>query len=182
MQLNIVHIALEIEVKIMQTWNEKIKSIYPIIIFIENSDLKCRSFKSIVFGRPFVKRSPYAIGPLLVRLQTWRALIFSRVCLCVSVCLSSCPSVCLWPALLPFNVDRFWRNLVARTLLWFSLAATIMVQIGCRRTARRLCENFKKFFKITEFEFQNSGPSFFAFVFPVYCKKWIRFEQNWRRR
>jgi len=27
-------------------------------------------------------------------------------------------SVCVWPALLPFNVNRFWRNLVTRTLLW----------------------------------------------------------------
>jgi len=36
---------------------------------------------------------------------------------------------------------------------------------------RRLFENLKKFSKITEFEFQNSGPSFFASVSPVYCKK-----------
>jgi len=78
-----------------------------------------------------------AIGPLLARLQTWRALIFSRVCL--SVCVSV--SVCLWPALLPFNVNRFWRNLVTRTLLWSSLAATIKVQIGHRGTSRRLFEN-----------------------------------------
>jgi len=41
-----------------------------------------------------------------------------------------------------------------------------MVQIG------RDFENFKKkISKITEFEFQNSGPSFFARVSPVYCKK-----------
>ena len=40
-----------------------------------------------------------------------------------------------------------------------------MVQIG------RLFENLKKFSKITEFKFQNSGPSFFASVSPVYCKK-----------
>ena len=46
-----------------------------------------------------------------------------------------------------------------------------MVQIG------RLFENFKKFSEITEFEFQNSGPSFFASVFPVYCKK-IRLDSN----
>ena len=65
----------------------------------------------------------------MARLQTWRALIFSRVCLSVCLC------VCLLPALLPFNVDRFWWNLVTRTLLWSSLAATIMVQI-CRRVAR----------------------------------------------
>jgi len=68
--------------------------------------------------------------------------------------------MCLWPALLPFNVNRFWRNLVTRTLLWSSLAATIMVQIGGRGTARLLFENLKKISKITEFEFQNSGPSF----------------------
>ena len=36
-----------------------------------------------------------------------------------------------------------------------------MVQIGRKGTARRLFENFKKISKITEFEFQNSGPSFF---------------------
>jgi len=103
---------------------------------------------------------------LLARLQIWRAIIFRQVCLwvCLSVCL------CLWPALLPFNIDWFWPNLVTRTLLWSSLAATIMVQIGCRGTARHLFENFKKFSKITEFEFQNSGP-FFASVSPVYCKK-----------
>jgi len=46
-----------------------------------------------------------------------------------------------------------------------------MAQIGRRGTMRRLFENFKKFSKITEFEFQNSGPSFFASVSPVYCKK-----------
>jgi len=62
----------------------------------------------------------------LARLQTWRAIIFSRVCLSVCLC------VCLWPALLPFNVNWFWWNLVTRTLLWFSLAATRMVQIGRR--------------------------------------------------
>jgi len=68
--------------------------------------------------------------------------------LSVSLC------VCLWPALLPCNVDRFWRNLVTRTPLWSSLAATIMIQIGRRGTTRRLCENFEKFSKLTEFEFQ----------------------------
>jgi len=82
-----------------------------------------------------------------------------------------CLCVCLWLALLPFNVNRFWQNLVTRTLLWSSLAATIMVQIGRRGTARCLFENFKKLSKITEFEFQNSGPSFFASVSSVYCKK-----------
>jgi len=78
--------------------------------------------------------------------------------------LSVCLSVCLWPSLLPFNVDRFWWNLVTRTLLWSSLAATIMVQIGHRGTVRRLFENLKKFSKIKKFEFQNSGPSFFVCV------------------
>jgi len=70
-------------------------------------------------------------------LQTWRAIIFSRVCL----------SVCLWLALLPVNINRFWRNLVTRTLLWSSLAATITVQIGRRGTVRRLFENLKKILK-----------------------------------
>jgi len=103
------------------------------------------------------------------------------VCLCVCVCLSVCLSVCLclWRALLPFNVDWFWWNLVTRTLLWSSLAATITVQVGRRGTARRLFENFKKFSKITEFECQNAGRSFFVSVSPVYCKKKLtRFEQN----
>ena len=92
-------------------------------------------------------------------------------------CLCVCLSVCLRLALLPFNVNRFWRNLVTRTLLWSSLAATIMVQIGCRGTTQRLFENFKTFSKITEFEFQNSGPSFLAYASPVYCKK-IRLDSN----
>jgi len=82
---------------------------------------------------------------LLARLQTWRAIIFSRVCLWVCLCV--CLSVCLWPALLTFRNNRFWRNWVTRTLLWSSLAATIMVQIGCRGTVRRLFENFKKILK-----------------------------------
>jgi len=58
-----------------------------------------------------------------------------------------------------------------------------MVQIGRRGTAQRLFENLKKISKITEFEFQNSGPSSFGSVSPVHCKKISsRFEQNWRRR
>jgi len=56
-----------------------------------------------------------------------------------------------------------------------------MVQIGRRGTARRLFENLKKK-QITEFEFQNSGPSFLRLC-PVYCKKILtRFQQNCRRR
>jgi len=98
---------------------------------------------------------------LLARLQTWRAIIFSRVCL----------SVCLWPALLPFNVDRFWWNLVTRTILWTSLAATIMVHIGRRGTARRLLKISKKFSKTTKFEFQNSGPSFLRLYLLCIVKK-----------
>ena len=58
----------------------------------------------------------------------------------LTVSLSVC--VCVWPALLPFNVNQFWRNLITRTLLWSSLAVT-MVQIGRRGTARHLFENFK---------------------------------------
>ena len=59
-------------------------------------------------------------------------------------------------------------------------AGEIAVEKACNRkndlmaiayTARRLFENFKKFSKITEFEFQNSGTPFFASVSPVYCKK-----------
>ena len=47
-----------------------------------------------------------------------------------------------------------------------------MVQIGCRGIARRLFENFKKFFlKITEFEFQNSGPSFLRLCLLCIVKK-----------
>jgi len=68
--------------------------------------------------QPFVGRSSPRCGDmwrrycclaslfqLLARMQTWRAIIFRRVCLCVL----------LWLALLPFNVNRFWRNLVTRT-------------------------------------------------------------------
>ena len=69
--------------------------------------------------------------------------LFSAEFVCLSVCLSVC--VWLWPAILPFSVDRFWRSLVTS-----SLAATIMVQIGRRGTARRLFENLKKFSKITD--------------------------------
>ena len=46
-----------------------------------------------------------------------------------------------------------------------------MVHIGRRGTARRLFENLKKLSKTTKFKFQNSGPSFFASVSPVYCKR-----------
>jgi len=92
-------------------------------------------------------------------------------------------SVCLWPALLPFNINQFWWNLVTRTILWSSLATTIMVQIGRRGTERRVFDNFKKFSKITEFEFQNSSSTFFASLSPVYCKtNWTQFKQSWRRR
>ena len=36
--------------------------------------------------------------------------------LSVSLSVCVCVSVCLWPTLLPFNVNRFWWNLVTRTL------------------------------------------------------------------
>jgi len=98
--------------------------------------------------------------------------LFSAEFVCLSVCL--CVSLTGTSTL---QLDRFWWNLVTRTLLWSSVAATIMVQIGHRGTARRLFENFKKFSKITEFEFQNCGPSFVASVSPVYCKK-IRLNSN----
>jgi len=116
---------------------------------------------------------------LLARLQTWRAIIFSRVCLWVCVCVSLTGTSTLqrWPI--------STKNLVTRTLLWSSLAATIMVQIGLRGTARRLFEIFKKFSKITEIEFQNSGPSFLRLC--LLCIVWpqIRelaaFGAAWRR-
>ena len=82
-----------------------------------------------------------------------------------SVCL------CLWPALLPFNVDQFWWNLVTRTLLWSSLAAAIMVQICCRGTAQRLFENFINSRKSQNSSFKILVHHFFASVSPVYCKK-----------
>ena len=81
-----------------------------------------------------------AICYFLARLQTWRAIIFSRVCL----------SMFLWPALLPFNVNRFyrfWRNMVTRTLLWSSLAATIMSTLaaeGPRDTFLKISKNSQK--------------------------------------
>ena len=115
----------------------------------------------------FLYFSYWVTSILLARLQTWRAIIFSQVCL----------SVCLWPALLPFNINRFWRNLVTRTLLWSSLAATIMAQIVRRGTARRLFENFKKISKITNSNFKILVHHFFASGSPVYCKK-IRLNSN----
>jgi len=94
-----------------------------------------------------------------------------------AVCLSVCLCVCLWPALLPSTLTDFDETWVTRTLLWSSLAATIMVQIGRRGTP---CDAFLKFSKNSlksQFEFQNSDPSFFASVFPVYCNcgRWESF-------
>jgi len=82
--------------------------------------------------------------------------------------------VCLWPALLPFNVNRCWWNLVTRTLFWSSLAATIMVQIGRRGTVRRIFENFKKFFKNHRIQISK----FWSIVFCVCgcCVLWKKFD------
>ena len=60
---------------------------------------------------------------LLARLHTWRA---SVEFVCVYVCVSLTGTSTL-------QHDRFWWNVITRTLLWSSLAATIMVQIGRRR-------------------------------------------------
>ena len=90
---------------------------------------------------------------LLARLQTWRAVIFSRVCL--SVCLSLTGTSTLPSTLTDF--DETWSQGPYSDLV---LAATIIFQIGRWGTARRLFENLKKFSKITVFEFQNSGPAF----------------------
>jgi len=90
--------------------------------------------------------------------------------------LFSAEFVCLSVSL-PFNVDRLWRNLVTRTVLWSSLAVTIMVHIGRRGTAWRLFENLKK-------NSQKSQNSYCKIHFlRVYCKKnSTQFEQNWWRR
>jgi len=107
---------------------------------------------------------------MLAWLQTWRALIFSRVCL--SVCLSVCVTLTGTSTL---QRKPFWRILVTRTLLWSSLAATIMVQIGRRGTARRLFENFKKSKKNHRIRISKFWSIiFFASVSPVYCEKiWL---------
>ena len=103
--------------------------------------------------------------------------LFSAEFVCLSVCLSVCVCVSLT------GTSTLQRRPILMKLghkdppVIYSLAATIMVQIGRRGTARRLFENFKKLSKITEFEFQNSGPSFFASVYPVYCTK-IRLDSN----
>ena len=107
---------------------------------------------------------------LLALLQTWRAIIFSRVCLSVCVPLTGTS--------IPFSVNRCWWNLVTRTLFWSSLAATIMVQIGRRGTVRRIFENFKKFFKNHIIQISK----FWSIVFLrlwLLCivKKLTRFEQ-----
>ena len=90
-----------------------------------------------------------------------------------------CLSVCLWPALLPFNVDRFWWNLDTRTQLWSSLVATIMVHIG-RATP------FWKFQKILK-NHRIRISKFWSIIFCVCVscvlqKKSTPFEQNWWRR
>jgi len=64
-------------------------------------------------------------------------------------CFQQSLSVCLWPVLLPFTVDQFWWNLVTRTLLWSSLAATIMVQTP-DRPQRDHATPFWKFQKIVK--------------------------------
>ena len=55
----------------------------------------------------------------LARLQNLKGHYFQPS---LSVSLSVCLPVCLWPALLPFNVDRFWWNLVTRTPSGWALA------------------------------------------------------------
>jgi len=98
----------------------------------------------------FSSRSELHKVLFMARLQTWRAIIFSRVCL--SVCVSACL----------FNVDQFWRNLVTRTLLWSSLAATIIVQIGLKRDS---ATPFWKFQKILNHRIQIS--KFWSIIFCV---------------
>ena len=127
-----------------------------------------------LFSAEFVCLS---VGPI----AHWRKIIFSRVCLWV------CLSVCLCVSdrhFLPFNVNRFWQNLATRTLVWSSLVATIMLQIGRRGTARRLFENFKKNCKKS----QNSNFKILVHHFLHLCLPCIvkknsnRFEQNWWSR
>jgi len=73
-----------------------------------------------------------------------------------------CLCVCLWPALLPFNVDRFWWNLVTRTLLWSSLAATIIFQVGRRGTAWQLLKISKNSQKSQNMNFKSLIHHFFC--------------------
>ena len=73
----------------------------------------------LVFQRPFVKR--FALCYQTVVCPVCRpdckpeGPLFSAEFVCLSVCLSVCVSL---TGTLPFNVNRFWWNLVTRTLLW----------------------------------------------------------------
>jgi len=96
--------------------------------------------------------------------------------------LSVCLSVCLWLALLPFNVNRFWRNLVTRTLLWCSLAVTIMVQIGHRGTTHCLLKISTNSEKSQNSNFKILVHHFLRMCLLCIVKNWTRFKQNWRRR
>jgi len=97
------------------------------------------------------------------------------VCVCLSVCLSltGTPILQRWPILMKLGHKDptliFGRD-----------------HNGPDRPQRDRAMpfwKFKNFSKITEFECQSSGPSFFVSVSPVYFKKNLtRFEQNWRRR
>jgi len=133
------HQQLKVQVKIQ--WRSNRMNDYSTLPHTSQLFIFTNQYLTIMFCKFFAQQSSRQISCLLARLQTWRAIIFSRVCLWVRL------SVCLWSVLLPFNVNRFWRNLVTRTLLWSSLAATIMVQIGCRGTVQHLFENLKKFSK-----------------------------------
>jgi len=128
------------------------------------------------------------VSCLLARLQNLKGSYFQpslSVCVCVRVCV--CLSVCLSVSDRhfygsTFNVDRFWRNSVTRTLLWSSLAATIMAQSGRRGTARRIFENFKKILKNHRIRISKLWSIIFGVcVSGVFKKHSTRFEQNWRR-
>ena len=98
----------------------------PKLFVHQRSNLINAAWHTLPMHKADVPLREIAWSNILARLQTWRVIFFSRVCL------SLCPSVCLWPALLPFTVDWFWWNLVTRIVLWSSLAATIMVAEGPR--------------------------------------------------
>ena len=98
--------------------------------------------------------------------------LFSAQFVCLSVCVCVCLCVCV--SLTGTSTLQRWAILMKLghkypTVIWFGRDHN-----GPDRPQRDRATpfwKFKKISKITELEFQNSGPPFSAPVSPVYCKK-----------
>ena len=148
---------------------------YQSIHLADTSPRWVTTFKWLLIGFLFTLPSLSSLAASIGRLQNWRAIIFSRVCLSVCLCVSDRH---FYPSTLT-DFDETWSQGPHCDLVWPD-------HNGPDRPQRDRATPFWKFQKILQNHriliFKTLVDHFLHLCQPCTVKKSTRFEQIWRRR